>query len=337
MPAIGYTKTCTADGAWDAGANEKRLKADAEGDYRKMYAWVDPKGDAKTKSAYKFPHHEVSASGEVGCANLRACSAGIAALNGGRGGAKIPSGDRQGVYNALAGHLRAAGKDVPELKSDADIDREYETVLRGLQQAGAVERRVFPGEFRAIDGGADPDEQNIDGHPAVFNQAADLGYFTEIVKPGAFTRTIQEDDIRALINHDPNLVIARKGSGTLQMSEDDAGLRTQIKVAPTSYGKDLMVSVRRRDVTQGSIGFIARGQRVYKENDQWVRELTDIKLFDVSPVTFPAYAGTDYNARSIAEIVKGFRYGPDMPVLDDEEAWRQDLDYRRRLLQAAEF
>lgn len=340
MPAIPYKKTATTDVAWDAAANTDRLKANDEAAFRAMFAWVDAKGDPKAKSSYKFPHHMVSDSGDVEAANLRACSAVIAALNGGRGGAKIPSGDREGVYRAVAGHLKDAGKDVPELKSDEAIDREYELALRGMGDANIVERRMFSDvEFRAAAPGDDC--MRLDGHPAVFNQRADLGFFTEVVKPGTFARTIQEDDIRALINHDSNLVIGRRGAATLHLSEDDQGLRSEVDVAPTSYGKDLMISVRRRDITQGSIGFVVRGQRVYKENDTWVRELTDVKLYDVSPVTFPAYSGTDYNARaaqqSLADIVKAFRYGPDLPAIGDEDAWKHDLEARRRQLLLAEL
>jgi uncharacterized protein len=339
MPAIPYQKTATTDVAWDAGANEARLKAKDKPAYRQMFAWVDPSADEDTKGAYKFPHHMVSADGEVGAANLRACSAAIAALNGGRGGAKIPSGDREAVYAALAHHLKDAGKDAPELKSEERIDQEVELMLReGLGAAGVIEHRMFEAvEFRDASDPDNPESMRIDGHPAVFNDTADLGYFTERIMPGAFTRSIQEDDVRALINHDSNLIIGRKGAATLQLTEDERGLRSQIDVAPTSYGRDLMVSVKRRDITQGSIGFQARGQQVYKKDGNWMRDLTDVKLFDVSPVTFPAYTGTDYNARSLEAALKGFRNGPASNPRDDGEAWRQTFNRRRRMIEIAEL
>ncbi|WP_200853980.1 hypothetical protein, partial [Klebsiella pneumoniae] len=84
--------------------------------YRRAYAWRDPDADPSTKSAYKFIHHEVSEDGEPGPANLTACSAGIAVLNGGRGGADIPDSDREGVWRHLAAHLRDAGREPPELQ-----------------------------------------------------------------------------------------------------------------------------------------------------------------------------------------------------------------------------
>jgi hypothetical protein len=116
MPAIGVHHTDTTDSAWDAGENEKRLRSgEDEQYYSRMYAWRDPEADPTTKTAYKFPHHEVDGDGNPGAANLTACSAGIAVLNGGRGGADIPDSDREGVYRHLAAHLRDGGKEPPEL------------------------------------------------------------------------------------------------------------------------------------------------------------------------------------------------------------------------------
>jgi uncharacterized protein len=83
---------------------------------RRAYAWVDPDGDPDAKASYKFIHHEVRAGSEVGAANVKACTSGIGVLNGARGGANIPSGDRKGIYNHLARHLRDAGEEPAPLK-----------------------------------------------------------------------------------------------------------------------------------------------------------------------------------------------------------------------------
>lgn len=119
MPAIPYTKTAVdVDGAWDGPGNTANLSSDAKAaTLRKAFAWVDPTANADTKGAYKFIHHEVSADGTVGDANYKACSAGIAVLNGGRGGANIPDADRQGVYDHLASHIKYAKKVPPALNS----------------------------------------------------------------------------------------------------------------------------------------------------------------------------------------------------------------------------
>lgn len=136
MPAIPPHKTATTDAAWDGPAAKANLKNDGdEAYYRKAFAWQDSKGDPKTKAAYKFIHHMVSSSGDVGAANTTGCSAGIGVLNGGRGGTTIPDGDRQGVYNHLAKHIRDAGKDAPKLASWKDY-------LRALKAANAVKAGV---------------------------------------------------------------------------------------------------------------------------------------------------------------------------------------------------
>lgn len=114
--AIPVHHTPTASDAWDGPANEARIHNGDAAALRMFSAWVDPAGDPANKSSYKFGHHDVSADGTVGAANLTACSAGIAVLNGGRGGAKIPDSDRQGVHAHLAAHLKDGGKNPPPLQ-----------------------------------------------------------------------------------------------------------------------------------------------------------------------------------------------------------------------------
>jgi hypothetical protein len=78
---------------------------------------VDPEGDPATQAAYKFIHHFIT-DGAPGAASTRGCTASVAILNGGRGGANIPDADRQGVYNHVRKHLADAGVDpIPELAS----------------------------------------------------------------------------------------------------------------------------------------------------------------------------------------------------------------------------
>jgi Caudovirus prohead serine protease len=115
--AIAPHKTATDDGAWDGPAQWAALNA-TEANLRGACAWVDPDGDAETQAAYKFIHHFIGADGSPGAASTRGCTASVAILNGGRGGANVPVDDRQGIYNHVAKHLRDAGVDpIPELQS----------------------------------------------------------------------------------------------------------------------------------------------------------------------------------------------------------------------------
>jgi signal peptide peptidase SppA len=137
--------TATTDGPWDGPGNKARLRNDGdENYYRSAFAWQDDAADATTKGAYKFIHHEVNADGDVGAANTNGCSQGIAVLNGGRTGTTIPDGDRQGVWDHLAKHIRDAGKEPPPLKSLEEI--EVQAAESGLSFADAVEVAL-----RAID------------------------------------------------------------------------------------------------------------------------------------------------------------------------------------------
>ncbi len=115
--AIPTHSTDVVDEAWSASEQVKKLtEYGGYSVYKNMFAWYDPDGDRDNKSTYKFPHHMVGDDGKPGAANLKACIAGIAALNGARGGADIPEGERKGVWNHLAKHIKDGGGEPPELK-----------------------------------------------------------------------------------------------------------------------------------------------------------------------------------------------------------------------------
>ena len=141
----------------------------------------------------------------------------------------------------------------------------------------------------------------IEGHAAVFNQwSEELGYlfpFKERVLPGAFTESIQNDDVRALFNHDPNYVLGRNRSGTLDLMETEQGLLVRIYPPETTWARDLHISIDRGDISQMSFGFLVLEDRWGHEDGMDIRELRKVKLFDVSPVTFPAYPQTDVGIR----------------------------------------
>ena len=113
--AVRPHHTDTSSRRWDSGAVERRLPDDDVRIFRRAFAWVDPQ-NPQSKTAAKFPHHEVTRDGSVGPANERACINGIAILNGGRGGADIDDRERSAVYRHLATHLRDAGRDPARLK-----------------------------------------------------------------------------------------------------------------------------------------------------------------------------------------------------------------------------
>jgi HK97 family phage prohead protease len=143
----------------------------------------------------------------------------------------------------------------------------------------------------------------IVGHAALFNSLSqDLGGFRERIMPGAFRETLAADDVRALFNHDPSFVLGRNRSGTLRLSEDDQGLKIEIDPPNTQIARDLMTSIGRGDITQMSFGFMVKGngQSWSKAEDGGVlRTLTDLRLCDVSVVTYPAYQDTHVAVRAL--------------------------------------
>lgn len=172
------------------------------------------------------------------------------------------------------------------------------------------ERRIVVGELRAIasEGGG----QKIAGHAAKFDLLSeDLGGFRERIAPGAFAKTIQSGDVRALWNHDANIVLGRNKSGTLRLSEDSAGLFYECDAPDTQLVRDMVLApIARGDVNQCSFGFYTLSDKWAKIDGEWIRTLLEVELFDVSPVTYPAYPQTDVAVRSLqaaqAETVPPF-------------------------------
>jgi HK97 family phage prohead protease len=168
---------------------------------------------------------------------------------------------------------------------------------------GDKELRSFPlVELRVTDG----DKPKIEGYASVFNQKSEMLWgFREIVKPGAFKKTIQESDIRALFNHDPNYVLGRKKNGSLALSEDEKGLRISIDPPETQWARDLLVSIRRGDIDQMSFGFQTVKDEWRTDGEEKIRDLIEARLLDISPVTFPAYPQTTVSVRNMVASFEG--------------------------------
>lgn len=122
----------------------------------------------------------------------------------------------------------------------------------------------------------------------------------ERIREGAFDEAINRDDVRGLFNHDTNFLLGRTSSGTLHLSTDSRGLKYELDLPDTQAGRDVAVSAERGDLSGSSFAFGVRegGSRFTKDGDTEVRELTNLQLFDVSPVVFPAYSATSVSARS---------------------------------------
>lgn len=269
-PGSRYVRSLISDGkvdkdsAWSFSAEDgNALLGDAGDDwtaYGRVHLAVDTDANEDTKARFKYP---VAKGGKVYRAGV------------------IAAKQRAGQQDA-AGVEAEAGR-LLEL-----IDGKEANAVRpaDLEARAAAEFRV------AKDG-------RIEGYASVFNVPADLGYFIEQVGAGAFGDSIRDDDIRALFNHDPNFVLGRNRNGTLRLSEDTKGLAFDVTPPDTAFARDLLVSIERGDISQCSIGFVPLVQEWDERGDKIKRTIVKAQLWDVSPVTYPAFDTTSCAVRSL--------------------------------------
>jgi HK97 family phage prohead protease len=184
-----------------------------------------------------------------------------------------------------------------------------------------MERRYLQSrEIRASGSNSKP---QISGYASVFNSYTTItqkggSKFRESIRRGAFTRAIRDKhDAVCLFNHDSNFVLGRVSAGTLRLRQDDHGLFYTCDLPDTTLGRDLRESIKRKDISGCSFSFTVRanGQEWSEDEEEdergvrfIKRDITDVdELIDVSPVTHPAYEGTEVDARELALVVAEIR------------------------------
>lgn len=143
--------------------------------------------------------------------------------------------------------------------------------------------------------------KTLTGYAAVFNSEAVLGDFSEVIRQGAFAKSLATgSNIRALYQHQGDALLGTTRGGTLQLREDAKGLAFELALPDTTHGKDLAILVGRGDVAGCSFGF-----RVAPGGDRWeqrggklVRELIDVELVEITLTSDPAYLDTSVAMRS---------------------------------------
>lgn len=167
-------------------------------------------------------------------------------------------------------------------------------------------RHASPVEVRALNAEGLPEK--IGGIAAAVNVVTDMGWYEEMIAPGAFDEALATSDIRCLFNHEDELILGRQSAGTLSVFINAEGHleyeNTMDYQSPTH--QDVGVAVKRKDISESSFQFVAETvewTNSEKYGPMYMRTITKIaKLYDVSPVTFPAYAeGTSTEARSLTD------------------------------------
>jgi HK97 family phage prohead protease len=182
-------------------------------------------------------------------------------------------------------------------------------------QKQKIERRVV-----AVDGlelregpGDGSGQRYVEGVGVVYDREVELwpGYF-ETIRAGALTRALKAgDEIKCFFNHEPNMVLATtRSKPALELFDEPGGLRFKAPVPPTSYGRDLEANLERRNVRGASFAFMVdyRGEDdpgdtvIRDEKGNYHREITRAILYEVGPVTNPAYPQTKAKLRDAGEL-----------------------------------
>lgn len=153
----------------------------------------------------------------------------------------------------------------------------------------------------------------ISGYAAVYNRETIIaGLFRERIAPGAFASALDgTDDVRALFNHDPSILLGRTKSGTLTLSDDKIGLRYSITLDPDDPDSQRVhAKIKRGDVDGSSFGFSVERDEDMEWDETPTKKgqlplvtIRKVTTYDVSPVTFPAYPQTSVKARSRGEAL----------------------------------
>ena len=183
-----------------------------------------------------------------------------------------------------------------------------------MEKKRIKEIRYIPAMSLEIRDDASPDVMAIKGYVVKFNERSSLLYdeWYERVAKGAFSKSLEENTIKALWNHNSDIVLGSTKSRTLKLEEDDGrdrnldiGLRFDLELPNSSQAKDIYESIKRGDVDGVSFGFYIRdnGDRweYLKDEDVYERTLLDIDLIEISPTPFPAYPTSEVGKRSLEE------------------------------------
>lgn len=166
-------------------------------------------------------------------------------------------------------------------------------------------RRLTVNDFEVRQGPAG-DGMSFSGYAAVFNSDSEPLPFIERIAPGAFKRSLKsKNNIRMYLNHDSSMLLATTRAKTLRLMEDERGLKVEADLPDTTVGRDLSTLIQRGDVDSMSFGFSVPPKGDSWSDDGSVRELKEVRLYEVSVVTgFPAYQATSASVRSLDQLAE---------------------------------
>jgi HK97 family phage prohead protease len=304
-----YAEGLAGDGLTDKTVREARLMAEgkvSDDKWIRIAAWIarhlpDLEAPAANPSDDNYP------------------SAGVVAhFLWGSGATKAQARRTQEFAERVVERIRAEERTTNDLQNE-----KWRTIALNLnkderqQMTTTVERRVNTVEFDVRNGEASSDGMSFTGYAAVFNSPSEPLPFTEVIKEGAFKRSLKSrNEIKLFMNHNTDVVLGSTRAGTLKLTEDSRGLLAQAELPDTSAGRDLSVLMKRGDVSSMSFGFSVPPKGDAWSSDGATRELHQVRLHEVSIVTgFPAYEATTASVRSLDILAT--RTAVDVDALSD--------------------
>jgi HK97 family phage prohead protease len=304
-----YADGLAGDGLTDKTVREARLMAEgqvSDDKWIRIAAWIarhlpDLEAPAANPSDDNYP------------------SAGVVAhFLWGSGATKAQARRTQEFAERVVERIRDEERTANDLQNE-----KWRTIALNLnkderqEMTTTVERRVNTVEFDVRNGEASSDGMSFTGYAAVFNSPSEPLPFTEVIKEGAFKRSLKSrNEIKLFMNHNTDVVLGSTRAGTLKLTEDSRGLLAQAELPDTSAGRDLSVLMKRGDVSSMSFGFSVPPKGDAWSSDGATRELHQVRLHEVSIVTgFPAYEATTASVRSLDILAT--RTAVDVDVLSD--------------------
>jgi HK97 family phage prohead protease len=304
-----YADGLAGDGLTDKTVREARLMAEgkvSDDKWIRIAAWI----------ARHLPDLEAP---DANPSNDNYPSAGVVAhFLWGSGATKAQARRTQEFAERVVERIRAEERNANDLQNE-----KWRTIALNLnkderqEMTTTVERRVNTVEFDVRNGEASSDGMSFTGYAAVFNSPSEPLPFTEVIKEGAFKRSLKSrNEIKLFMNHNTDVVLGSTRAGTLKLSEDSRGLLAQAELPDTSAGRDLSVLMKRGDVSSMSFGFSVPPKGDAWSSDGATRELHQVRLHEVSIVTgFPAYEATTASVRSLDILAT--RTAVDVDALSD--------------------
>lgn len=304
-----YADGKAGDGLTDKTVREARLMADgqvSDDKWIRIAAWI----------ARHMPDLDAPAASP---SNENYPSAGVVAhFLWGSGATKEQARRTMAYAERVVERIRAEQQD-----RNAEQNEKWKTIALNLnkderqQMTTTVERRVNTVEFDVRNGEASSDGMSFTGYAAVFDSPSEPLPFTEVIKGGAFQRSLKSrNEIKLFMNHNTDVVLGSSRAGTLRLSEDSRGLLAEADLPDTTAGRDLSVLMQRGDVNSMSFGFSVPPRGDKWSEDGSTRELHQVRLHEVSIVTgFPAYQATTASVRSLDILAT--RTAVDVDALSD--------------------